>query len=70
MYEPMSTLGLGAIYEGAGRTTTESTNPPADAAPTKAVAKNTGQAVAGVLGIQLPVLLGLLALAVVAVRFY
>lgn len=70
MYEPMSGLGLGAVYEGAGRTTTETTNPPPATGAAATTARNTGASVAGALGLQLPALLALGALAVILVRIY
>jgi len=70
MYQPMSSLGLGDLYQGAARTTAEKTNPAPGSAPAAQVAANTGTAVAGAFGVQLPVLIALGVIAVALVRYY
>lgn len=68
MWEPMSGLSFNDLYEGAGRTTVEQTNPPVDSGPAKTIANNTGTRIAGAFGVELPALLALFALAVLASR--
>lgn len=69
VYEPLSGMTLGSLYQGAGRSTVERTNPTPDTGAAATIATNAGVPSA-VLGIQLPVLLALGALAVILVRYY
>lgn len=71
MYEPMSGLGVGDIYQGAARTTAEATNPPANGGIVAQHAANTGVRLPQqIFGIELPVLIGCAILAVVLLRYY
>ena len=71
MWQPLSGMTLGDIYQGAARSTVENTNPPQTTGPAGQAAKNTGAPVAGgYFGVQVPVLIALGVLAVVLVRYY